>query len=110
MNRWSSSGLAAVIAAAAVLVCSFAPAMAAEEKPLPEGQVRTVIPVKGMDCAGCAKAVKLAVQKLDGVIDVTVDHEKGQATVIHKKDKPTIEQLVAAINGTGFRASPPKEG
>ena len=106
--------LAALLAAVALIGFSASPALAGdhgskkEEKAVADGQVRTVIPVEGMSCAACAKTVRTAVKKLDGVIEVEVDPEKGSATVVHEKGKPSVDDIVAAINKTGFKASAPK--
>lgn len=79
------------------------------DQDLPPGQARVVIPVEGMTCGGCAVAIKMAVRKLDGVVDAEADHKKGTATVIYEKDTVTVEKIVEAINKTGFKASLPKE-
>ena len=85
------------------------PALAGNEnKPLPAGQTRVVFPVEGMTCAGCTAAIKIAVRKLDGVVAVDGDHEKGTATVTFEKGKVTAEQIVEKINKTGFKASLPE--
>ena len=75
---------------------------------LKPGETRVVIPVKGMTCGGCSAAINRAVRKLDGVVEVAADHEKGTATVTYLKDKVTVEQIVEAINKTGFKASVPE--
>jgi copper chaperone CopZ len=89
-----------------------APAGVADEiqqAPLPEGQVRVVVPVKGMTCGGCCIPVETAVKKLEGVVDATADYEKGQATITYEKDKVTVEKIVDAINTTSFKASMPEK-
>lgn len=74
-----------------------------------EGSTKVTIPTEGMTCGGCSSAVKTAVKKLDGVIEVQVDHEKGSTMVVYKKDKVTVKKIVEAINKTGFEASEPKD-
>ena len=89
-----------------------APAGAADETreaPLPEGQARVVIPVKGMTCGGCCVPVEMVVKKLEGVVDVSADYEKGQATVTYQKDKVTVKKIVDAISTTSFKASMPEK-
>ncbi|MGC8658504.1 MAG: heavy-metal-associated domain-containing protein [Desulfomonilaceae bacterium] len=44
----------------------------------------TVIKVKGMSCQHCVMAVKKVLSSLNGVKDVNVDLEKGQATITHE--------------------------
>ena len=43
------------------------------------------INVKGMVCGGCEKRVENALMNMDGVIDVTADHNTGK--VVIKTDK-----------------------
>jgi len=115
-------GIVAVAALAVAVGLSVAPALAGHgqeheksakheaKTDLPEGQVRTVIPVSGMTCSGCAAAINTAVKKLEGVVDVNVDADKGNAAVTYVKDKVTVAEIVKAINKTGFKAEEPKEG
>ena len=85
-------------------------AIDSESPELSEGQARVVIPVNGMTCGACASAITRAVKKLDGVITVDVDYEKGSTTVVLEEEKVTTEQIVEAINKTGFKASMPAKG
>ena len=75
---------------------------------LPEGRARVELPVKGMTCGGCVAAVKIAVKKLDGIVEVDGNHKKGTATIVYERDKTTVSEIVKAINKTGFKASPPE--
>ena len=61
--------------------------------------------VKGMTCGGCVSRVRNAVSKLEGVSSVDVSLEKGLAEVTFASDKLTTDDLVAAIEKTGFSAS-----
>lgn len=72
-------------------------------------QARVVIPVEGMTCGGCASAITLTLKRLDGVLFTKADPEKGTATVMYEKDKLSVEQIVEAINKTGYKALPPGE-
>ena len=85
-------------------------AVASSDKDLPEGQSRVVIAVDGMTCGACATSIKKAVNKLDGIISIDVDHEGGSTTVVRVNDKVTVKEIVTAINMTGFKASEPTEG
>jgi len=69
----------------------------------PEYSVVT-IPVKGMSCSSCNKAVELAVGKLKGIRKVSADHEKGEAIVAFRKDKISIANIVESINKLGYNA------
>lgn len=122
MKKHLQLGITAMAALAVTLVLASAPALAGHghdhateakkdaKAELPEGQTRTLIPVSGMTCAGCASAINTAVKKLDGVVDVVVDHEKGNTQVTYVKDKVTVGEIVKAINKTGFKATEPKAG
>ena len=72
---------------------------------LPEGQARAVVPVSGMTCGDCCVKVEAALAKIDGVVDVKADYEKGIATVTYEKDKVDVKQIVETINTkTSFKA------
>lgn len=74
------------------------------------GQVCT-LKVSGMTCAGCAAAVKMAAQKVDGVKDAKVSYEKGTAEVTYDQTKTSPEKIAKAITeNSGFRAEVPKKG
>lgn len=69
-------GMIRFAAVCAVLLGAASPVAAAD---LP-GQ--TMIVVKGMHCAGCAKAVTKRLQSVADVTTAAVDAEKGSATVL----------------------------
>jgi copper chaperone CopZ len=114
VTRMKSNRMLAFLAVATLVALAAAPlggrAVAGEKADLPEGQARAVIPVGGMTCGGCASAVTVAVKKLDGVVDVAVDREKGSATVTYERKKVTVDEIVAAINKAGYKATNPEKG
>ncbi len=61
----------------------------------------TTITVKGMSCSHCTGAVKEALEKLDGVTNVEVDLEKGEARYEGDADKTVACE---AIESAGFEA------
>jgi copper chaperone CopZ len=67
------------------------------------------IPVSGMDCAMCAYPIKARLHELPGVGKVDVDVPGGKVSVNYDPHKVKPEQLVAAINSTGYKASLPKQ-
>lgn len=71
---------------------------------------QVVLSVEGMTCAGCAVSVKMALKGLDGVTETQVDVDKGETTITFSKGKVTTEQLIKAINSTGFTARKPSAG
>lgn len=68
-----------------------------------------VIPVEGMSCASCASKVKRALEDIPGVGDAVVDLGERRATVDYDPRQIGVDRLVAAINGTGFKAGAPAE-
>ena len=62
------------------------------------------IRVEGMHCGGCASSVTKALKATEGVEDVRVSFEKGEAWVQYDDQKVTEAKLRAVINSTGFKA------
>ncbi len=61
------------------------------------------IPVEGMTCSGCEFNIENAVKKLDGIIKVKADHQKGEDNIKFEKGKVNINDLVKAINKSGYK-------
>ena len=76
-----------------------------------ESQVTNVtIPVTGMACEYCAKAMEDGLRAIDGVTNVRVSLTEKTAQVSYVKDKVTVKRLTDEINAKGFKAgSPVKE-
>lgn len=68
------------------------------------------IPVEGMSCVSCAATVKKTLQKIGGVAEVEVSLEHRTARIRYVDGKVSPDQLVAAINGLGYRAGAPRVG
>jgi len=68
------------------------------------------IRVKGMHCGGCASSVTKALKATDGVEDVQVSFEKGEAVVKFDDQKVTVAKLREVINNTGFKVVEEKSG
>ncbi|MBI4469592.1 MAG: cation transporter [Acidobacteria bacterium] len=66
--------------------------------------VKVTIEIDGMTCEACAVTVRRALKRVDGVKSVDVSWRKGRAIVKYEPSKVTPEQLVEAINQTGYRA------
>jgi copper chaperone CopZ len=66
---------------------------------------RVVIPVEGMSCATCEVAVHKALTRVDGVASAHVSVATKNATIDYDPTKTNPDQLVSAINSTGYRAS-----
>ena len=94
----------------ALLVLTSPALLAGEHGDLPEGQAMAAIEVSGMSCGSCCTKVETAVAKLDGVVKVKADYEKGVTKVIYETDKTNVEQIVKVINAeTSFKAKASKE-
>ena len=62
------------------------------------------IRVEGMTCNMCSASVTKALKATDGVEQVEVSHEKGEAVIQYDDQKVTEAKLREVINGTGFKA------
>ena len=85
------------------------PASAQAQPPLASGINRMVIPVEGMTCATCEVGVRYALKSVNGVESARVSAAAKTATVDYDPAKTNPEQLVAAINATGYRATLPRD-
>ncbi len=63
-----------------------------------------LLSVTGMTCGGCASKVTRALKAIDGVGDVQVSVDAGEARVQYDERKSTPEQLMSAVSGAGFGA------
>ncbi len=78
---------------------------ASNEKP---ESTSITIPVEGMTCASCTFTVRIAIKKLEGVIDAKVTLDPDQAAVTYDASKVGPQQIVDAINKAGYKARLPK--
>jgi copper ion binding protein len=69
--------------------------------------VEVVISVEGMTCIGCEFNVENAVNTLDGIIQVKANYQKGEVYVKFEKGKVTVDEIVNAINKSGYKARNP---
>jgi len=65
----------------------------------------TTIYVDGMTCGGCAISIEQVLKNTEGVEDVRVNFERGQAVVKYDDRKVTASKLRAVVKRIGFRAS-----
>ena len=65
---------------------------------------KVTLDVQGMTCSGCEHAVESALKKIDGVAKAKADFTHDMAEVQFDPDIISVEQLVDAVNGTGFSA------
>ena len=62
------------------------------------------IKVEGMKCAKCSSSVSKALKATEGVEDVQVSSEKGEAVIKYDDQKTSEAKLREVINSTGFKA------
>lgn len=67
------------------------------------GLEELVLPVAGMTCSGCEAGIDYEVNKLSGVMEVKASYENGQATVKYDPSKTSREEIIQAINSTGYK-------
>ena len=61
--------------------------------------------IHGMTCGGCVGSVKRALQKVDGVSDVDVSLNPGQAIVNADVSLASAAQILAAVTKLGYHAN-----
>jgi copper chaperone CopZ len=72
--------------------------------PTPATDHLVLIQIEGMHCHRCEQAIQRALGAFPGVREVEVDFPSGQASVLHERGSVTAPQLMAAIDGAGYRA------
>jgi copper chaperone len=58
--------------------------------------------VKGMTCDNCAKHVKQALEKVDGVSSVSVSLDNQEATVQYDPQIATAQAMASAVGEAGY--------
>ena len=61
------------------------------------------VQVKGMTCESCNLHVENEVAQLPGYIDANADYKTGNVTVKYDTSKSTEEEVIQAINNTGYK-------
>lgn len=67
--------------------------------------METVFAVRGMHCVACASAVERAVAQIEGVESASVSLPIERLFVQHQPDPQLVDNIVSAIESTGFQAS-----
>lgn len=65
--------------------------------------------VTGMTCGACSAKVTTALNAIDGVNAVSVDHETGRAQIAFDETKTASKDLIKAIEKLSFKASIAKD-
>lgn len=102
----------AALSFAALNVYTYVIAAAPESAARPShlGQWSQVeIPVKGLVCFTCELVVESSVKNLNGVAEAKASVKRGSVTVKYDPQRIKVEEIVAAIDRTGYRAELPKK-
>jgi mercuric ion transport protein len=59
--------------------------------------------VEGMTCTGCEEGIKHAAMELPGVLEANADYNAGSATVKFDKSTSSEQDIIDAINATGYK-------
>src|SRR3954452_9440304 len=70
---------------------------------------QTTLALEGMTCASCASRIERALNKLDGV-EATVNFATETAAVSFDPQRVAEEQLIGAVEKTGYAAHPASHG
>ena len=65
---------------------------------------RVTLRIDGMTCGSCAAAVKVKLERLDGVREARVDFDEKRARVFYNPREVTPRQMIEAIEDLGYRA------
>ena len=63
-----------------------------------------IIPIGGMTCASCAKAVEKSIGKLDGIDEVSVNYATEKAKVVYDPSKTRISEIKDSVSKAGYQA------
>lgn len=66
---------------------------------------RIDIPVQGMHCEGCERAVRASLTQLDGVRDAKAAHQAGRVRVSFDPERVDEQRLRAQIEEAGYTPS-----
>jgi len=64
--------------------------------------------IEGMTCQGCAKHIKSAAFEVNGVLQVASSYEEGNASIVFDKSQTTREDVIKAVNATGYTVTKDK--
>jgi len=74
------------------------------------GSITVDLVVEGMHCPSCAALIEETLTGDPDVRTTTVDLEGARATVTYDPTTLTVDDLCAAVNGLGYRATSPPPG
>ncbi|XP_054279544.1 copper-transporting ATPase 2 isoform X3 [Macrosteles quadrilineatus] len=79
------------------------------EASLPEAQKTVVIGIEGMTCQSCVNNIESNLSQRAGVISISVNLEKKNGTIVYDPSIVGVNELLEAIEDSGFEASLPSE-
>jgi Cu+-exporting ATPase len=79
------------------------PSQESHPAPREEALLTVDLPVDGMHCAGCVSRVEGALLSVPGVADASVNLATGEARVSFDPGSADLEELLAAVEGAGYR-------
>ena len=63
----------------------------------------TTLDIKGMTCGDCVAKVSTALEAVDGISAVSVDHSTGKALVTYDADLVSMDMMKSAVKTAGFK-------
>jgi mercuric ion binding protein len=71
-----------------------------------EDALKAIFSIDKMTCATCPITVRKAMQRVDGVEEVTVDLDSKTAIVVYDASLTDVEEIAASSSDVGFPATP----
>jgi len=68
---------------------------------------QVVLPVTGMTCVTCEWGIEKALGKLEGVVEAKASSAEQKVLVRYEPGKVSFEQMIEAVDSTGYKASMP---
>lgn len=67
---------------------------------------RVKLAIQGMTCGSCATTARLALKRVEGVLDATVWYDSASAVVLYDPARTSPEQFIARLERmTGYKAA-----
>ena len=70
-----------------------------------EASSLVVLDVQGMTCSGCEAGVQRELLNVPGVANAVVSYDRKRAEIRFAGTRPSVEELVAAVDKAGYHAS-----
>src|SRR3990172_1017882 len=71
---------------------------------------KCVIGISGMHCATCANTIEKKLKKTKGILSARVNFATEKCIAEYDPSKTSEEKIADAINSTGYKAAPIREG